>query len=61
MTEEDWDALIIDVPEEAKRWFTFISEGTHHHDHQPNSGSADVSSKRSSGEEDEKEEQDSCI
>ncbi len=27
MTGEDWDALLVEIPEEAKKWFTFIDLG----------------------------------
>ncbi len=60
MTEEDWDALLINVPEEVKKWFAFIGhgEGADHHNHQPHPSLADGSNKQSFGVEDKKEEQD---
>ncbi len=37
MTSEDWDALLLDMPEEVKRWFAFLDrgEGADQHDHKP--------------------------
>ncbi len=35
MTSGDWDALLLDMPGEVKRWFAFIGpgEGATHYDH----------------------------
>ncbi len=59
-TKKDWDALLIDVPEEVKKWFTFIGpgQGADHHNHRPDPSSVEGSNQQSSEEEDKKEEQD---
>ncbi len=43
------------MPEEAKRWFAFISENRCHHDQRLDPSSADGSNKQPSGEENKKE------
>ncbi len=60
MTKEDWDVLLLDVPEKEKKWFIFIScgEGVDHRDHRPDSSSAEGSNMQSSEEEGKKKEQD---
>ncbi len=60
MTSEDWDALLFDMPEEVKKWFTFpdVGEGASHHDQMPDQRLAEGSNEQSSEEEGRKEEQD---
>ncbi len=57
MTEEGWDALLLDIPEEVKKWFALIGhgEGANHHDPRLNLSLAEGSNKPSYEEDDKKE------
>ncbi len=53
MIEEDWDALLVGVLEEVKKWFAFTNcgEDADHHDHWPVPGVAGGLNRNSSEEE----------
>ncbi len=58
MTGENWDALLIHIPEEVEKWFAFIygSEGIDHRDRRSDQGLVGGFDRQSSEEEGKEEE-----
>ncbi len=63
MTGKDWNALLAEIPKEAKKRFTFIDlgAGTDHMAHRPKPRSAKGFDRQSSKKEDKKVEGDSRV
>ncbi len=63
MTQEDWDALFLDIPKEVKKWFAFpdLGKGEVRRDPAPNQYSAKGSNKQPPKKEDGHDEKDQPI
>ncbi len=63
MMEEDWNALLMDVPKGVRKWLALTNCGadTDNYDHRPVPGATEGSKRQSSGEEGEEKEHDFLI